>query len=210
MHILLAEYFSRDTAKPAQFLHSLQLRVSLYWQSLSSADASSALVLPPPNFQELLMSMNLWSWVPPMMLGQSPSILPGPVPPLGPVGRAVNPPAPAPAPLPAPAPAPAPSAPRQVEVCNPRMILEIATAMRGQSFRVRDLFDRFNSPPNHSDGHPMCCVYHLLGRCSNTCSRAYSHTPLNSTKTETLKTFVQEQIMARNVGVQLEGVPSSS
>ena len=67
MHILLAEYFSRDTAKPAQFLRSLQLQVALYWQSLSSADPSSALVLLPPNFQELLMSVNLQSWVSPTM-----------------------------------------------------------------------------------------------------------------------------------------------
>ena len=44
MHILLAKYFSHDTAKPAQFLWSLQLYVSLYWQSLSSMDAAAAFV----------------------------------------------------------------------------------------------------------------------------------------------------------------------
>ena len=150
MHILLAEYFSRDTAKPAQFLRSLQLRVALYWQSLSGADSSTALVLLPPNFQELLMSVNLQSWLPPTMPGQS--ILPNLQ-----RGRPSNPPAapapaPSPAPAPAPAPAPGPAAPRQVEVRNPRVIPEIATAMQGRTFRIRDLFDRSNRPPNHTDG----------------------------------------------------------
>ena len=61
MHILLAEYFSRDRAKPAQFLRSMQLRVSLYWQTLSGVTAAQAMVIPPPNFQELLMSVTLQS-----------------------------------------------------------------------------------------------------------------------------------------------------
>ena len=50
MHILLAEYFSQDRAKPAQFLRSMQLGVSLYWQTLSGATVAQAMVLPPPNF----------------------------------------------------------------------------------------------------------------------------------------------------------------
>ena len=208
MHILLAEYFSRDTAKPSQFLRSLQLRVALYWQSLSAADASTALMLTPPNFQELLMSVNLQSWVPPTMPGQSmlPSLQ---------HGRTTNPPAapapaPSPSPAPAPAPAPGPAAPRQVEVRNPRIIPEIASAMQGRTFRIRDLFDRSNRPPNHADGRPMCCVYHLLGRCSNTCTRAYSHASLNTADAETLKAFVQDRIVARNIGRQPEGGNTAS
>ena len=194
MHILLAEYFGRDRATPAQFLRSMQLRVSLYWQSLSGATAAQALVLPPPNFQELLMSVNLQSWVPPSMPGQStpvpaPSSLPGP--------------APVPAPTPAPAPAPAPAdsgGSRQREVRNNNMVPEVVTAMRGRSFRIRDLFDRNNHPPSHEDGRPMCCVYHIFGRCSSNCSRAYSHSNLSSAEINTLKSFVQNRIVARDIG----------
>ena len=195
MHILLAEYFSRDRAKPAQFLWSMQLRVSLYWQSLAGASPSQALVLPPPNFQELLMSVNLQSWVPPTMPGQ-----PAPLPSGSPFPSG---PSQAPAPAPSPAPAPAPGAsdqPRQQEARNRNMLTEIVTAMQGRSFRIRDLFDRNNHPPSHGDGRPMCCVYHLLGRCSNTCSRAYSHHALNAADATTLKSFVQSRIVSRNVG----------
>ena len=71
MHILLAEYFSRDQAKPAQFLRSLQLRITLYWQAISSFE--DALLIQLPNLLELLMSVSLQSWVPPTMPGQYPS-----------------------------------------------------------------------------------------------------------------------------------------
>ena len=116
-------------------------------------------------------------------------------------------PAPAPAPSPAPAPAPADSEGRQREVRNQHMIQEVVSAMRGRSFRIRDLFDRNNHPPTHGDGRPMCCVYHIFGRCSSNCSRAYSHTRLNAVDTTTLKDFVQSRIVARNIG--LSSPPSS-
>ena len=203
MHILLAEYFNRDRAKPAQFLRSMQLRVSVYWQSLSGASTAHALVIPPPNFHELLMSVNLQSWVPPTMPGQRTPL------PSGLPGSLSSSPAPAPAPVPSPSPAPAPAdqpPPRQREVRNTNMLPAVSSAMQGRSFRIRDLFDRNNHPPTHADGRPMCCVFHLLGRCSTNCTRAYSHTALSTADANTLKTFVQARIVARNVG---RGAPTA-
>ena len=69
MHILLLEYFSRDQAKPAQFLRSLQLHTALYWQAISSASFADALLIQLPNLLELLMSVSLQSWVPPTTSG---------------------------------------------------------------------------------------------------------------------------------------------
>ena len=74
MHILFAEYFNKDCNRPSQFLRSLQLRVSLYWQSMASSSASDALLLPPPNFHKLLMLVSLQSWMPPSLTGQIPSL----------------------------------------------------------------------------------------------------------------------------------------
>ena len=207
MRILLSEYFSGDRAKPAQFLRTIQLRVAMYWQTMSSADLPTALTLAPPNFQEVLMSVCLQTWVPPSMPGQPPS-LPPPTTPTNPSPPA-GPGTPAPAPAPAPGSAPAP-APRQVEVRNDRMIPEVVTAMNGRSFQIRTLFGRGRSPPAHSDGRPMCCVYHLRGRCSNTCSRAYSHTTLNDTEKATLLAFVNERIVEPDVGRRGTAPPPTS
>ena len=145
------------------------------------------------------MPVTLQSWVPPVMPEKSStpflSSLPGPAP------------APTPAPAPAPTPVPADSGGgRQREVRNHHMILEVVSTMRGRSFRIRDLFNRNNHPPAHGDGRPMCCVYHIFGRCSSNCSRAYSHTNLSAAESTTLKAFVQSSIVARDVG---RATPSS-
>ena len=215
MHILFAEYFNVDKARPAQFLRSLQLRVALYWQAMAGSTPSNALIIPPPNFQELLMSVSLQTWIPPAMPGQ--------VTPLGGLGvgglgRALpntppqgQAPSPTPAPAPAPGPAPGPSPPGgtgstpQREVRNNGVLPDLAAAMNGRTFQLRTLFGRGRPPPQHDDGRPMCCTYHLRGRCSNTCSRAYSHRTLTTAEQETLRTFVTERIVTPNIGCDAAG-----
>ena len=205
MHILFAEYFSVDKARPAQFLRSLQLRVALYWQAMAGSTPSSALILPPPNFQELLMSVSLQTWISPSMPGQVTPLIGHAT-----DGRAMpsHVPAPSPAPSPAlaPSPAPAPGSTggatpgQQHKVRNSNVLPDIAAAMNGRNFQLRTLFGRGRPPPQHTDGRPMCCTYHLRGRCSNTCSRAYSHGVLTTAEQETLQTFVNERIVTPNVG----------
>ena len=206
MHILFAEYFNKDRNRPAQFLRSLQLRVSLYWQSMAAATTAGAHILPPPNFHELLTSVSLQSWIPPSMPGQT-----------SPLGG-LNPGAPSQPPVrPVPTSNP-PSAPaqggtagggsetgegpagQQYEVRNSNLLPDVASAMQGRSFQLRILFGRGRPPPQHADGRPMCCTYHLRGRCSNTCNRAYSHCQLTTDERATLRTFVNERIVTPDVG----------
>ena len=212
MHILFAEYFNKDRSRPSQFLRSLQLRVSLYWQSMASATTAGALLLPPPNFHELLTSVSLQSWIPPSMPGQ--------VTPLGNLSPSAPPQSPT---NPAPRQPVAPSGgtgsgggsggggsgdggTRQYEVRNSNISPDIAAAMEGRNFQLRTLFGRGRPPPQHADGRPMCCTYHLQGRCSNTCNRAYSHRQLTTEELEVLRTFVSERIVTPDVG---RGTPPS-
>ena len=61
---------------------------------MAGAMPAAALIMPPPNFTELLMSVSIQSWIPPAMPGQvpllgglTPGTLPGnphPPPPSGP------------------------------------------------------------------------------------------------------------------------------
>ena len=200
MYIPFAEYFSWERARPSQFLHSLQLRISLYWQALSSASAANALIIPPPNFQELLMSVSLQSWIPPSMPGQAApmgNVLPG-APPQQPSSSLGTP-------------GPSPSNPstgtgdssgtpaRQYEVRNNNVLPDVAAAMQGRKFQLRTLFGHGRPSPQHAYGRPMCCTYHLLGRCSNTCNRAYSHCELTTAERKTLRTFLNKQIVTPDI-----------
>ena len=214
LDIQLGEYFANDQAKPALFLRSLQLRIATYWQQVSLApDTATAALIPAPDFQALLSSLLVQSWVKPTMPGITPTSvlgldqLPHPairdVLPTGAMGNPAPAPAPAPAPSPAPAPAPAPSpapAARQTDVQNPSVHPEVAAAMEGRTFRIAGLFDREHRPPKHDDGRDMCCAYHVRGRCSSNCSRRYSHVNLSEAESTRLRTFVQERVVARNVG----------
>ena len=183
---------------------------------MAGATASNAQILPPPNFQELLMSVSLQSWIPPSMPGQA-TPLGGLA--SGPTGGGVQPPT-APSPNPAQSPAPAPSPPlvpaagaatpaQQHEVRNNSVLPDIAAAMNGRTFQLCTLFGRGRPPPQHANGCPMCCMYHLRGRCSNTCSRAHSHHTLIASEQETLRTFVNERIVTPNVGRDEPGGNSS-
>ena len=114
-----------------------------------------------------------------------------------PTGRGRNP---APGSAPALAPAGAPAAPRQINVQNPSVNPEVAAAMEGHTFCIAGLFNWEHRPPKHDDGRDMCCAYHMRGRYSSNCSCNYSHTTLSDTESARLCTFVQEQVVARNVG----------
>ena len=164
---------------------------------------AATLIMPPPNFTELLMSVSIQSWIPPAMPGQ--------VPPLGGLTTGSltgNPFAPPPiGPSPAAKPPAMPGGnndgsqlPHQYKVQNPSMIPEIVAAMEGRLFQIRTLFGQGRPPPQHSDSRPMCCTYHLHGQCSNTCNRAYSHIVLSTQEKETLCTFVNNRVVTPNIG----------
>ena len=170
---------------------------------MASASTAGALILPPPNFHELLTSVSLQSWIPPSMPGQTSPM--GSMAPLAP-----STPAPGPSPNPRQPTVPggtaggsgdgAEGSARQYEVRNNNLLPDIAEAMRGRSFQLRTLFGRGRPPPQHADGQPMCCTYHLRERCSNTCNRAYSHRQLTNKEKTTLRTFVTERIVTPDVG----------
>ena len=217
LDIQLGEYFTHDQAKPSLFLRSLQLCIATYWQQISMApDTAAAALIPAPDFQALLSSLLVQSWVRPSMPGiTSTTVLgldqlhhpamrglpPGSTPPTVPGGGPAPGPAPAPAPAPSPAPAGTPAAPRQrqINIQNPSVNPEMAAAMEGCTFRITSLFNQEHWPPKHDDGRDICCAYHMHGRCSSNCSRSYSHTTLSDTESACLCTFVQERVVARNV-----------
>jgi len=105
--VQLAELFATKPSMPAQFLRSIQLCTAVYWQSVNALNAMEARVLPPPDFAELLSSVRIQSWIPPLLPGAplasaysgTPTVAPNPSPSLGPAPAAAPPPAPAPAPV---------------------------------------------------------------------------------------------------------------
>ena len=162
--------------------------------------AFSTLILPPPNFQDLLMSVSLQSWIPPSMPGQTAplgSLAPG-VPPAQPIGESVNP-----------RPAPAlnntcgvngdsgGASPHQYKVRNNSLLPDVVAAIQGCNFQLRSLFGHRRPPPQHAGSQPM---YHLRGRCSNTCNPTYSHCQLIPSECETLYTFLNNQIVTPDIG----------
>lgn len=72
----LAELFSAISAKPAQFLRSGQLLTAVYWQSIAMLPLPQAWIYPAPDFVALLKSFRVQSWVPPLLPGESPSMIP--------------------------------------------------------------------------------------------------------------------------------------
>lgn len=78
LNIQLGEYFASDQSKPSLFLRSLQLRIATYWQQVSLApDTAAAALIPVPNFQALLSSLLVQSWVRPAMPGITPTSMLG-------------------------------------------------------------------------------------------------------------------------------------
>ena len=141
--IHLSELFKISPPMAAQFLRSVQLRLGVYFQSIDTMSAAEARLLPPPNLIELLVSIRVQSWVPPIM-PQVPTLPPAPVAP------PTAPPAAGPQPRPrilvpavpgAPAPAPAVPDPSPHErVTNPAVNPDIKAAMEGCHFQIRELF----------------------------------------------------------------------
>ena len=99
--VQLAELFATNPSMPAQFLHSIQLCTAVYWQSVNALNAMEACVLPPPDFAELISSVSIQSWIPPMLPGAplgsayigTPTVAPNPAPVLGPAPAAAPSPA---------------------------------------------------------------------------------------------------------------------
>jgi hypothetical protein len=194
--IHLSELFKRYPPMAAQFLRSVQLQLGVYFQSIDTMNSAEARLIPPPNFVDLLVSIRVQSWVPPIM-PQVPAlpIVPAPAapsagPPLPCVPTAAPPSTPAPA---------VPDASREW-IANPAVNPEIKAAMEGRTFQIRELFSDTVRPPTTSLGHPICCSYHLRGFCFANCHRANTHLPLSSTDTAKLCQFVQTHVIAPNVG----------
>jgi len=129
--VQLAERFATDPRTPAQFLRSIQLLTAVYWDSINASSAMGEFLLPPPNFVELLTSLGVHSWVPPILPGAQ-FIMPHSTPP--PLGPAL-----APAPTSSPA-----SDPARVGVVNPLPIPDIQTAMAGRQFSASYPFEEWD------------------------------------------------------------------
>jgi len=92
----LAELFATKPSMPAQFLRSIQLHTAVYWQSINALNDMGARVLPPPDFAELLSSVRIKSWIPPLLpvaplasaYHGTTTVAPNPAPSLGPTPAA--------------------------------------------------------------------------------------------------------------------------
>jgi len=148
---------------PAQFLRSIQLRSAVYWQSVNALNAMEARVLPPPDFAELLNSVRIQSWIPPLLPGAplgsaysgTPTVAPNLAPALGP----------------APVPAPAPAAATCTNVIHPSPIPELQAAMTGHNFQLRSLLRNGVRAPKATSSDKICMSYHtanllFLGLCT--------------------------------------------
>ena len=204
--IHLSELFKLSPPMAAQFLRSVQLRLGVYFQTVDTMSAAEARLVPPPNLVDLLISIRVQSWVPPIM-PQVPA-LPAASAPVAPV--AARPAAPLPrasAPGPAPAPAPAPASGASAappvsreRVTNPSVHPDIRAAMEGRQFQIRELFSDTVRPPTTSSGQPICCSYHMRGHCFANCHRANTHRTLSTADQATLCQFVQTHVVTPNVG----------
>ena len=128
--IHLSEFFKLCPPMAArQFLHSVQLRLGIYFQSIDTMNTAEARLIPPPNLVELLVSVRVQSWVPQIM-PQVPTALPS-----APVAPLAAPPAPVAA-----GPQPCPQDASCECVANPAVNPEIIAAMEGRHFQIRELF----------------------------------------------------------------------
>ena len=194
----LAERFNSNPAMSAQFLRSLQLRTSVYWQSISSLTLNTAMLYPAPNYVELLNSLLIQTWVAPTIPGYVPSITPAVEPaapaPTGPAIRG-NVPSPSGGVVP-----PPPEEPAARRVENPQRDPELVAAMEGRNFTIRSLFSATVRPPRTSSGKEMCCSYHLNGSCFTNCSRRGNHRPLVGADQITMRSFAKDNIVLPDIG----------
>ena len=73
--IQFSENFGLYPDNPAQFLHSIQLVLSVYWQTAKTLGVSEARILTSTDFFSLLMSVRVQSWALPIMPGLPPVTL---------------------------------------------------------------------------------------------------------------------------------------
>ena len=97
--IQMLELSGIDPARPAQFLKSIQLLTSVYWQSITALSPAQARILPAPDFTQLFNDFCVQSCNAPQLTGvpmrtQTPSTALWPAP--------SQPPASGPAPGPSP------------------------------------------------------------------------------------------------------------
>jgi len=192
--VQLAERFATDPRKPAQFLRSIQLLTAVYWESINAMSAMETLVLPPPNFGELLTSLRVHSWVLPVLPGAQ-FIMPHCTPPH--LGPALAPVTPARAPVPAASPA---SDPARVGVVNPLPIPEIQTDMAGRNFQLRILLRNGIEAPKMNSGEEVCMSYHAVNRCFSNCHRKSMHRPLVGVENTIFCQFIQDNVVTPDVG----------
>ena len=202
--IHLSELFKLSAPMAAQFLCSVQLRLGVYFQSIDTMNLAEARLIPPPSLVELLVSIRVQSWVPPIM-PQVPTLPIDPVPPpTVPAAPSAGPPRPhgVPTAVPPSAPAPTPAVPdvSRERIANPAVNPEIKAAMEGRHFQIRELFSDTVRPPTTSSAHPICCFYQLRGYCFANCHRANTHLPLSGPDTAKLCQFVHTHVVAPNVG----------
>ena len=206
LSLQLAERFNTNPAMPAQFLRSVQLRTSVYWQAISSLTLNEAKLYPAPNYVNLINSLLIQTWVAPTIPGYVP-IVPreGPRPVIqGDTGVGSPTPAAPPTPSggggPAPAPAPAPAQEPARRVDNTQRDPELVAAMEGRTFQIRSLFTPTVRPPRTTDNKEICCSFHYNGSCFTNCSRRNTHRPLPAADQTTLRNFAQEHIVQPDVG----------
>ena len=189
LSVQLSEQFGCDSSKPALFLRSVQLRLSVYWQTLSTATTSQAQLQMAPNFSELLTALRVQSWVPPRMPGVAVPVPTLQVPPTTEQPGGVIAPE-----------VPPVATTTRTSVQNPSLDAEIGKGMEGRQFQLRKLFVNGTHPPKTSTGQDICCSYHLKGRCFSDCHRRATHRPLARPDMDKLKRFVTDHIVTPDVG----------
>ena len=184
LSLQLAERFNTNPAMPAQFLRSVQLRTSVYWQAISGMNLNEAKLYPAPNYVSLLNSLLIQTWVAPTIPGYVP-IVPRDSLRHHPGINQGTPGAPTPALTPAPAgtggggggPPPLAQEPAR-RVDNPLRDPELVAAMVGRNFQIRSLFTAIVRPPRTTDNKEICCAYHFNGSCFSNCNRRNTHRQL--------------------------------
>lgn len=190
VQVTMSEYFSGDPAKPSQFLRSLQLKISVNWETLSTLNHQDALLHPAPNLLELIRLVRERSWVPPSLPGFSPPVV-SPLPGKTPTAETLPPTA---AILPQ-----FDANKKRQSVTNPHRHPEIIKYMNGRNFRFRDLL-KTCSVPTTKDGKPICLAYHLRGNCFDDCQRKNTHTTLDKEDVSSLLGFTKTNVVDAKFG----------
>jgi len=191
--IQLSEICVQKPGTTAQLLRSIQLHISVYWQTLDGLDRPSALSFPAPDLCGLLTSVRTQSWVPPTLPGAPTVIHPSPAPVRGP---ATHPPAATPVVPPA---ASEPTPIRQ-RMSNSNPIPAIQEAVRDRTFRLGEILTNGVRAPRDRHNNELCLSYHIRFSCFSNCRHARSHHPLNQTEQTSLIDFVQEHVVTPDVG----------